>query len=79
MSEDGSKKRVASTAWWLKWEQQLSEYINTWERCQKANRKHGKNYGLLQHIEEPKQPMETINIDWVTGNVQEEEKNSILA
>ncbi|MBW0518758.1 hypothetical protein O181_058473 [Austropuccinia psidii MF-1] len=42
MSEDRTKERVASTAWWPKWEQELSEYINTCERCQKANRKHGK-------------------------------------
>ncbi|MBW0523902.1 hypothetical protein O181_063617 [Austropuccinia psidii MF-1] len=69
MSEDRTKERVASTAWWPKWEQELSEYINTCERFQKANRKHGKKYGLLQHIEEPKHPWETINMDWVTGIV----------
>ncbi|MBW0501236.1 hypothetical protein O181_040951 [Austropuccinia psidii MF-1] len=69
MSEDRTKERVASTAWWPKWEQELSEYINTCERCQKANRKHGKKYGLLQHIEEPKTPWGTINMDWVTGFV----------
>ncbi|MBW0586562.1 hypothetical protein O181_126277 [Austropuccinia psidii MF-1] len=56
MSEDRTKERVASTAFWPKWEQELGEYINTCERCQKANRKHGKKYGLLQHIEEPKHP-----------------------
>ncbi|MBW0547230.1 hypothetical protein O181_086945 [Austropuccinia psidii MF-1] len=49
ISEDRTKERVASTAWWPKWEQELSEYINTCERCQKANRKHGKKYGLLKH------------------------------
>ncbi|MBW0460574.1 hypothetical protein O181_000289 [Austropuccinia psidii MF-1] len=38
-------------------------------RCKKANRKHGKRYGLLQNIEEPKHPWETINMDWVTGLV----------
>ncbi|MBW0490060.1 hypothetical protein O181_029775 [Austropuccinia psidii MF-1] len=64
MSEDRTKERVASTAWWPKWEQELSEYINTCERCQKANRKHGKKYGILQHIEEPKHQWETINMDW---------------
>ncbi|MBW0549001.1 hypothetical protein O181_088716 [Austropuccinia psidii MF-1] len=69
MSEDRMKERVASTAWWPKWEQELSDYTNTCERCQKANRKHGKKYGLLEHIEEPKQPWETINMDWVTGLV----------
>ncbi|MBW0463669.1 hypothetical protein O181_003384 [Austropuccinia psidii MF-1] len=69
MSEDRTKERVASTAWWPKWEQEFSEYINTCEICQKANRKHGEKYGLLQHIEEPKQPLETINMEWVTGIV----------
>ncbi|MBW0560797.1 hypothetical protein O181_100512 [Austropuccinia psidii MF-1] len=69
MSEDRTRERVASTAWWPKWEQELSEYINTCEICQKANRQHGKKYGLLEHIEKPKHPWETINMDWVTGLV----------
>ncbi|MBW0554558.1 hypothetical protein O181_094273 [Austropuccinia psidii MF-1] len=69
MSEDRTKKRVARTAWWPKWEQEWSEYINTCGRFQKANRKHGKNYGLLQEIEEPKHPWETINMDMVIGLV----------
>ncbi|MBW0487601.1 hypothetical protein O181_027316 [Austropuccinia psidii MF-1] len=56
MSEDRTKERVAITAWWPKWEHELSEFIITCERCKKANRKHGKKYGLLQHIEEPKSP-----------------------
>ncbi|MBW0549061.1 hypothetical protein O181_088776 [Austropuccinia psidii MF-1] len=66
MSEDRTNKRVASTAWWPKWEQKLSEYINTCEIFKKADRKHGMKYGLLKHIEEPKHPWETINMDWVT-------------
>ncbi|MBW0551650.1 hypothetical protein O181_091365 [Austropuccinia psidii MF-1] len=45
MSEDRTKERVASTAWWPRWEQEQSEYIKTYERCQKENRKHGKKYG----------------------------------
>ncbi|MBW0488133.1 hypothetical protein O181_027848 [Austropuccinia psidii MF-1] len=68
MSKDRTKEMVASTSWWPKWEQELSEYISTCERCQKENRKHGK-YGLLQHIEEPKHPWETINMDRVIGLV----------
>ncbi|MBW0486905.1 hypothetical protein O181_026620 [Austropuccinia psidii MF-1] len=66
MSEERTKERVAS---WPKWEQELSEYINNYERCEKANRKHGKKYRLLQHIEEPKHPWETINMDWGIGLV----------
>ncbi|MBW0567470.1 hypothetical protein O181_107185 [Austropuccinia psidii MF-1] len=69
MSEDRTKERVACTAWWIKWEQELSEYLNTCKRWQKANRKHGKKYGLLQHIEETKHTWETLNMDWVTGLV----------
>ncbi|MBW0470658.1 hypothetical protein O181_010373 [Austropuccinia psidii MF-1] len=69
MGEDTTKERVASTAWWPKWEQELCEYINTCERFQKEKRKQGKKYRLLQHIEEPKHPWENINMDWVTGLV----------
>ncbi|MBW0500230.1 hypothetical protein O181_039945 [Austropuccinia psidii MF-1] len=69
MSEDSTKERVASTSWWPKWEQQLSEYINTCERSQKANGKHGMKYGLLQYIEGPDHPWETMIMDWATGLV----------
>ncbi|MBW0528551.1 hypothetical protein O181_068266 [Austropuccinia psidii MF-1] len=72
MNEDRTKERVASTALWPKWEKELSLYINTSERFQKENRTHGKKYekyGLLPHIEEPKHPWETINMDLVTGLV----------
>ncbi|MBW0464210.1 hypothetical protein O181_003925 [Austropuccinia psidii MF-1] len=75
ISEDRTKESVASTAWCLKWEQQLSEYTNTCYRCQNANRKHGKKYGLLQHIENPKHPWETIKMDWVTGLVRGGKEN----
>ncbi|MBW0474178.1 hypothetical protein O181_013893 [Austropuccinia psidii MF-1] len=80
MSEDMTKERVASTAVWPQWEQGLSEYHNTCERCKNSNIKHGKRYGLLQHIEEHKHPWETINGDWVTGVVQggKESFNSFL-
>ncbi|MBW0493194.1 hypothetical protein O181_032909 [Austropuccinia psidii MF-1] len=76
MSEDRTKERVESTSWWPKWEQELSEYINTCKRLQKENRKHGKKYGLIQHIEETKHPWETINMDWVTGIVPGGKENS---
>ncbi|MBW0485643.1 hypothetical protein O181_025358 [Austropuccinia psidii MF-1] len=79
MSEDRTKEGVTRTAWWPQWEKELSEYINTCERFQMANRKHGNNYGLLKHIEDPKHPWETINMDWVTGLVPGGKKfNSFL-
>ncbi|MBW0542264.1 hypothetical protein O181_081979 [Austropuccinia psidii MF-1] len=48
MSEDRTKETVASTAWWPKWEQELSEYINTCERFQIENRKHGKKENAVE-------------------------------
>ncbi|MBW0464397.1 hypothetical protein O181_004112 [Austropuccinia psidii MF-1] len=69
MSEDRTKERVVSTAWWPKWEQELSAYIKTCDRFQKENTKHRRKYALLQHIEEPQNPWETINMDWVKGIV----------
>ncbi|MBW0472930.1 hypothetical protein O181_012645 [Austropuccinia psidii MF-1] len=47
MSEDRTKARVASTAWWPKCEKGMSEYIRTCEICQKETRNHGKRYGVL--------------------------------
>ncbi|MBW0483224.1 hypothetical protein O181_022939 [Austropuccinia psidii MF-1] len=79
MSEDRTKERVASTAWWPKWQQELSEYFNTCERCQKEKRKHGGKYGLLQQLEEPKHPLETINMDWVQDLSQDTKKASMPA
>ncbi|MBW0473216.1 hypothetical protein O181_012931 [Austropuccinia psidii MF-1] len=75
MSEDRTKERAAITAWWPKWEQELNEYINTCKRCKKEDRKHGKNYGFLQHIEDPKHPWDAINMDWVTGLVPGSKEN----
>ncbi|MBW0493871.1 hypothetical protein O181_033586 [Austropuccinia psidii MF-1] len=76
MSEDRTKERVASTAWWPKREKELSEHISSCERCQKANRKHGQEYEVLQPIEAPKHPWETIKLDWVTGVVPGGKENS---
>ncbi|MBW0466452.1 hypothetical protein O181_006167 [Austropuccinia psidii MF-1] len=54
-------------------------YIS-WQQKDSEARKHGKNYGLLQHIKESKHPLETINIDWATGLVPggKENFNSFL-
>ncbi|MBW0474974.1 hypothetical protein O181_014689 [Austropuccinia psidii MF-1] len=75
MSEDTTKEMVASTTWWPKWKEELSEYIKNCESRQKANRKHQKKYGLLHHIEEPKHPWKTINMNWVTGLVPGSKRN----
>ncbi|MBW0527295.1 hypothetical protein O181_067010 [Austropuccinia psidii MF-1] len=69
MSENRTKEKVSSTAWWPQSEQELSQYINTCERFQKEKRKHEKIYELTQHTKEPKHPWETINMEWATGIV----------
>ncbi|MBW0492164.1 hypothetical protein O181_031879 [Austropuccinia psidii MF-1] len=69
MSAGRTKEGVASTAWWPKLEKELSEYIDPCETFQKENRENGKKYGLLQDIEEPKHPWETIHMDYVMGLV----------
>ncbi|MBW0523519.1 hypothetical protein O181_063234 [Austropuccinia psidii MF-1] len=47
MSEDRTKERVTSTAWWPKWEQEFSEYIKTCERFQKETERMGRNMGYF--------------------------------
>ncbi|MBW0573215.1 hypothetical protein O181_112930 [Austropuccinia psidii MF-1] len=77
MSENRTKDKVATTAWWPQWKAELSEYIKMFEIFQKENRKHGKNSGLLQNLEEPKHPWETIHMDCVTGIVLGGKENFI--
>ncbi|MBW0485765.1 hypothetical protein O181_025480 [Austropuccinia psidii MF-1] len=79
MSEDSTRDRVTSTAWWPQWEKYLSEYIRACGRFQKENGKHGENYGLLEHIEVPKNPWEIINMNRVTGLVPGGKKTSIIS
>ncbi|MBW0524842.1 hypothetical protein O181_064557 [Austropuccinia psidii MF-1] len=67
MSEEETKETTFRTSWWPIRKQNLSEYINTCTKCQKANKGHGKQYGKLQNIEETEQTWKIINMDWVTG------------
>ncbi|POV94569.1 hypothetical protein PSHT_16136 [Puccinia striiformis] len=67
LAEDQTLDRVESTAWWPGWRSDTSEYCTTCDRCQKANRATGKQFGLLQSIAEPTKPWDIINMDWVTS------------
>ncbi|MBW0578068.1 hypothetical protein O181_117783 [Austropuccinia psidii MF-1] len=60
MSEYKTMERLASTAWWPKWEQELSEYINT---CEKYERRKIENMGRRMGYFNT---CETISMDWVT-------------
>ncbi|MBW0536617.1 hypothetical protein O181_076332 [Austropuccinia psidii MF-1] len=79
MSEYRTKERGASTSWWPKWEQELSEYLNTCESYQKAKRKDETKYVLLQHIEEPKHLWKPSKRTGLQDLSQEAKKASMLA
>ncbi|MBW0514492.1 hypothetical protein O181_054207 [Austropuccinia psidii MF-1] len=54
-------------SWWLTWKKDVAEYCQTCDRCQKANRAAGKNFGIMIQIQEPKSPWEIDHLDWVTA------------
>ncbi|MBW0585757.1 hypothetical protein O181_125472 [Austropuccinia psidii MF-1] len=49
------------------WQKDVSEYFQTCERCQKANKSTGKRLGNMIKIQEPSRPWEIFHMDWVTG------------
>ncbi|MBW0548481.1 hypothetical protein O181_088196, partial [Austropuccinia psidii MF-1] len=68
LSEDRTLKRVKTCSWWPNWKKDVSEYFQTCDRCQKANRAAGKKFGMMIQIQEPKCPWETVHMDWVTAS-----------
>ncbi|MBW0503684.1 hypothetical protein O181_043399 [Austropuccinia psidii MF-1] len=66
LSEDRTLEKVKNCEWWPSWRKETIEYLNTCDRCQKANRSRGKRFGLMIHIQEPKYPWEVVHMDWVT-------------
>jgi len=67
LSEERTVERIKQTAWWKDWRNQVHEYIQTCDVCQKTNKQTGKRFGLLQAITEPTTRWEVINMDFVTG------------
>ncbi|MBW0575019.1 hypothetical protein O181_114734, partial [Austropuccinia psidii MF-1] len=67
LSEDRTLEKVKNRAWWPSWRKETIEYCHTCDRCQKANRKTGKKFGLMIHIQEPKSPWEVSHMDWVAA------------
>ncbi|MBW0561262.1 hypothetical protein O181_100977 [Austropuccinia psidii MF-1] len=67
LSEDRTLERVKTCSWWPNWKKNVSEYCQTCDRCQKANRATGKKFGIMIQIQEPKSPWEIVHMDWVTA------------
>ncbi|MBW0521918.1 hypothetical protein O181_061633 [Austropuccinia psidii MF-1] len=66
LSEDIILGKVKNCTWWSSWRKETIEYCHTFDRCQKANRSTGKEFGGMIHIQEPKFPWEVFHVDWVT-------------
>ncbi|MBW0568965.1 hypothetical protein O181_108680 [Austropuccinia psidii MF-1] len=44
LSEDRALERVKTCYWWPNWKEDVAEYCQTCDRCQKANRATGKKF-----------------------------------
>ncbi|MBW0519200.1 hypothetical protein O181_058915 [Austropuccinia psidii MF-1] len=49
------------------WQNNVAEYCQTCDRCQKANKSTGKRLSNMIKIQEPNRPWEIVHMDWVTG------------
>ncbi|MBW0592364.1 hypothetical protein O181_132079 [Austropuccinia psidii MF-1] len=67
LSEDRTLERVKTCSWLPNWKNDVSEYCQTCERCQKANRATGKKFGMMIQIQKPKYPWEIVHMCWVTA------------
>ncbi|MBW0529484.1 hypothetical protein O181_069199 [Austropuccinia psidii MF-1] len=65
LSKDKTLERVKTFSWWPNWRKNVSEYFQTCDRCQKASRATGKNFGMVIQIQEPKSPWEIAHMDLV--------------
>ncbi|MBW0530433.1 hypothetical protein O181_070148 [Austropuccinia psidii MF-1] len=65
--EGRTREKVKTCILWPIWQQDVTEYFKTCNRCQKANKSTGKRLGNLINIQEPSRPWEIVHMDWVTG------------
>ncbi|MBW0527178.1 hypothetical protein O181_066893 [Austropuccinia psidii MF-1] len=57
LSEDRTLERVTTCSWCPNLKKDVAEYFQTCDRCQKAYRATGKEFGMMIQIQEPKSPM----------------------
>ncbi|MBW0551280.1 hypothetical protein O181_090995 [Austropuccinia psidii MF-1] len=67
LSEDRKLERVKTSSWWPNWSKDVSEYCQTCDVCQNANRDTGKKSGMMIQIQEPKSSWEIAQMDWGTA------------
>ncbi|MBW0505009.1 hypothetical protein O181_044724 [Austropuccinia psidii MF-1] len=49
------------------WQENVAEYLKSFDRCQKANKYTGKRLGNMIKIQEIRKPWEIAHIHWITG------------
>ncbi|MBW0525570.1 hypothetical protein O181_065285 [Austropuccinia psidii MF-1] len=66
LSEDRTQERVKTCSWWPNWRNNVSEYFQTCDGCQEANRATSRKFGMMIQIKEQKSPSKIAHMDWVT-------------
>ncbi|MBW0521191.1 hypothetical protein O181_060906 [Austropuccinia psidii MF-1] len=67
LSKDRTLERIKTFSWWPNWKNNVAEYFQTCDRCQKANRAAVKKFGMMIQRTEPKSTWEIAHMDWVTA------------
>ncbi|MBW0524700.1 hypothetical protein O181_064415 [Austropuccinia psidii MF-1] len=67
LSEDRTLERVKTGSLWPNWKKVVSEYCQTCDRFQKANRAKDKKFEMMIQIQEPNSPCEIVHMDGVTA------------
>ncbi|MBW0569779.1 hypothetical protein O181_109494 [Austropuccinia psidii MF-1] len=67
ISEDRTLERLKTCSWWPNLKKDVSEYCQTCDRCQKANRDPGKKFVIMIQIQDSKSLWEIVHMDWVTA------------
>ncbi|MBW0568271.1 hypothetical protein O181_107986 [Austropuccinia psidii MF-1] len=67
LSEHRTLERVKTCSWWPTWRNDVAEYCQTCDRCQKENRAAGKKFGMMIQIHKLKSAWEIVHMDWVTA------------
>ncbi|MBW0463661.1 hypothetical protein O181_003376 [Austropuccinia psidii MF-1] len=67
LSHDRTLERVKTCSCLPNWRKDVSEYFQACDRCQKANRATGNEFGMMIQIQEPKYPWEIVHMDSVAA------------
>ncbi|MBW0515105.1 hypothetical protein O181_054820 [Austropuccinia psidii MF-1] len=67
LSQEGTLERVNPCSWWPNWKNNVAEYCQTGDRCQKANRATSKQFGMMISIHKSSSQWEIVHKDWATA------------